>query len=172
MYAAETITRTPTLVNKIRVFQNHLMRWMFGYKLKDRIPITTLKSLTQLNDITANIKKSKVTGIWYGHLRRSSVQAKSIAENPIPGYRKRGRPSRRWLQDIKDWSRCEFPQLFMSSTNRDEWSRICNNLHWSILFSIYYDLTITVMCAVSNYYYLFWSLLLNATVLHTFSFIF
>ena len=127
LYGAETITWTPTLLNKMHVFQNHLMRWMSGYRLNDRIPISTLKSLTQLKDITANIKKRKVA--WYGHLRRSTVPAKTIMEGPIPGYRKRGRPSSRWLQDIKDWTGCDFPQLFVSSTNRDEWLRIGNHLH-------------------------------------------
>ena len=127
LYAAETITWNQPLLNKISVFQNHLMRWMSGYRLNDRIPIATLQSITQLKDITKNLKKSKVA--WYGHLRRSTIPAKMITEGLIPGFRKRGRPSRRWIQDVKDWTRCDFYRLCTASTDRDEWKRICNNLH-------------------------------------------
>ena len=112
------------------------MRWMSEYKLNDRMSISRLKSLTQLKDITATIKRSKAA--WYGHLRRSSLPAKMVTEGKIPGSRKRGRPSRRWLDDIKDWTGCDFQQLCLASTNRDEWSRICNNLHWDILFMVLY----------------------------------
>ena len=127
LYAAETITWNQALLKKISTFQNHLMRWMSGYKLNDRMPISTLKSITQLKDITTTIKCRKVA--WYGHLRRSSVPAKAITEGMIPGYRKRGRPSRRWLEDVKDWTQLNFQQICVSSTNREEWKRICNNLH-------------------------------------------
>ena len=127
LYAAETITWNQTLLKKISTFQNHLMRQMSGYKLNDRMPISTLKSLTQLKDITTTIKRSKLA--WYGHLRRSSIPAKTITEGLIPGYRKRGRPSRRWLEDITTWTGCSFHQLCVASTNRDEWTRICNNSH-------------------------------------------
>ena len=127
LYAAETITWNKPLLKKISTFQNHLMRWMSGYKLNDRMSISRLKSLTQLKDITATLKRSKAA--WYGHLRRSSIPAKTITEGMIPGRRKRGRPSRRWLEDIKDWTGCNFHQLCLASTDREEWSRICNNLH-------------------------------------------
>ena len=127
LYAAETITWNQTLLKKISTFQNHLMRWMSGYKLNDRMSISRLKSLTQLKDITATVKTCKAA--WYGHVRRSSIPAKIVTEGVIPGRRKRGRPSRRWLDDIKDWTGCDFHQLCLASTNRDEWSRICNNLH-------------------------------------------
>ena len=127
LYGAETITWTPILLNKISVFQNHLMRWMSGHKLNDRVPIATLKSMTQLRDLTSLVKKSKVA--WYGHLRRSTIPAKVITEGLIPGFRKRGRPSRRWIQDVSDWTRCDFNQLCRASIDRDGWKRICNNLH-------------------------------------------
>ena len=34
LYASETITWTQPLMDKMKVFQNHLMRWMTGYRLK------------------------------------------------------------------------------------------------------------------------------------------
>ena len=127
LYAAETITWNQTLLKKISTFHIHLMRWMSGYRLNDRIPISTLRSLTQLKDLTVTIKRSKAA--WYGHLRRSTVPAKAVMEGFIPGYRKRGRPSRRWLDDVREWTGCDFHQMFTSSTNREAWKRICNNIN-------------------------------------------
>ena len=127
LYAAETITWNPTLLKKISTFQNHLMRWMSGHKLNDRMSISSLRSLTQLRDITVTIKRSKVA--WYGHLRRSSIPAKVVMEGFIPGYRKRGRPSRRWLEDVREWTGYNLSQIFIASTSREEWKIICNNIH-------------------------------------------
>ena len=127
LYAAETITWNPTMLKKISTFQNHLMRWMSGHKLNDRMSISSLRSLTQLRDITITIKRSKVA--WYGHLRRSSIPAKVVMEGFIPGYRKRGRPSRRWLDDVREWTGYNFSQISIASTSREEWKIICNNLH-------------------------------------------
>ena len=100
LYASETVTWTNTLLTKMKVFQNHLMRWMTGFKLNDRVPISRLTSLTKLDDISTTIKRMKLK--WYGHVRRSSIPAKIVMEGLAPGFRKRGRPSRRWMQDLTE----------------------------------------------------------------------
>ena len=60
LYASETITWTNSLLTKMKVFQNHLMRWMTGFRLNDRVPITRLKSLTELGDISTTIMRLKL----------------------------------------------------------------------------------------------------------------
>ena len=124
LYACETITWTPALLKKMKTFQNHVMRWMTGYKLSDRVSIARLTSLTQLDDITSEIKRRKLA--WFGHLKRSTLPARTITEGIIPGNRKRGRPSRRWLQDIIDWTQKSVAELCITAADRVEWRRLCH----------------------------------------------
>ena len=86
LYASETITWTPALLKKLRTFQNHMMRWMTNHKLSDRVSIARLTSLTQLDDITTELKTRKLT--WFGHLKRCSLPVRTITEGIIPGTRK------------------------------------------------------------------------------------
>ena len=126
LYASETITWSKTLLTKMNVFQNHLMRWMTGFRLNDRVPIARLKSLTKLDDISSTIKRMKLS--WYGHLRRSSIPAKTITEGLAPGTRKRGRPSRRWMQDLTEWTGKDTHELASISYNREEWKQLCKQV--------------------------------------------
>ena len=126
LYASETITWSNTLLNKMKVFQNHLMRWMTGFKLNDRVPITRLKSLTKLDDISTTIKRMKLT--WYGHLRRSSLPAKVVTEGLAHGTRKRGRPSRRWMKDLIEWTGKDIQELAPITYNREEWRQLCKQV--------------------------------------------
>ena len=126
LYASETVTWTNTLLTKMKVFQNHLMRWMTGFRLNDRVPISRLSSLTKLDDISTTIKRMKLK--WYGHVRRSSIPAKIVMEGLAPEFRKRGRPSRRWMQDLTDWTRKDIRELAPMVYDRDEWRRLCNQV--------------------------------------------
>ena len=127
LYAAETISWTPVLLKKMETFQNHLMRWMTGYKLNDRVSISRLKSLTKLGSITNEIKTRKLT--WFGHLKRSSLPAKTIMEGTIPGSRKRGRPSRRWLQDLTNWTGKSLTELCRATADREKWRTLSHQSH-------------------------------------------
>ena len=126
LYASETITWSHSLLEKMKVFQNHLMRWMTGFRLNDRVPITRLKALTQLKDISTTIKRAKLT--WYGHLRRSSIPAKNITEGLTSGFRKRGRPTRRWIQDLQEWTGKTISDLAPMAYDRNEWKHLCNQV--------------------------------------------
>jgi hypothetical protein len=39
---------------------------------------------------------------YFGHIKRHELLENRIMEGNIPGRRKRGRPKRRWVQDITD----------------------------------------------------------------------
>ena len=47
------------------------------------------------------IRKLKVG--YFGHIKRHESQEKHILETKVAGRRGRGRPMRRWEQDIQDW---------------------------------------------------------------------
>ena len=48
-----------------------------------------------------NVKKLKLS--YFGHIKRHDSLEKHILEAKVAGKRGRGRPSRRWEQDIQEW---------------------------------------------------------------------
>ena len=109
MYAMETVVWKPTLIQKMVVFQNHIMRWMTNTKLNDRVSLYELERLTKLESIESAIKVRKTK--WYGHFKRSNLPVKVVFEGMIEGRRGRGRPQRRWRDDLKEWTDLSWTEL-------------------------------------------------------------
>ena len=127
LYATETVTWNSTLLNKMSVFENHIMRWMCGIKLSERVPISTLRTKTNIQkDITKIIKLRKLQ--WYGHLKRSNLPVRVITEGITSGRRKRGRPARRWLQDITDWTGDNLYNINNILQDRNSWRNLCHRI--------------------------------------------
>ena len=124
-YATETMTWTKQMMKKIKVFNNHIMRWMCGARLRDKQSIESLHLKTRVKDIIPTIKLKKLQ--WFGHLKRSSQQVKITFEGLVEGKRKQGRPSRRWRDDIVEW--CggyhSMTELNQMTKNRKAWRGHC-----------------------------------------------
>ena len=69
-YATETMTWTKQMMKKIKVFNNHIMRWMCGARLRDKQSIESLHLKSRVKDIIPTIKLKKLQ--LFGHLKRSS----------------------------------------------------------------------------------------------------
>ncbi len=119
LYAAETITWKPKLQQKVTVFQNHLMRWMCRKKLIDKMPIRELLRITKLVPVMSTIRARKLR--WYGHIRRSNLPVRTSVEGIIQGKRKRGRPQRRWRDDIAEWSARNINDRNALVRDREKW---------------------------------------------------
>ena len=48
-----------------------------------------------------HFKKQKRS--YFGHIKRHSSLEKTVLEGKVEGKRNRGRPRRRWVDDIKEW---------------------------------------------------------------------
>ena len=53
-----------------------------------------------MREISAEVKESRLR--WYGHVRRreDSYVGRRVMEMGIPGKRRKGRPARRWMDNI------------------------------------------------------------------------
>ena len=122
LYASETIAWKPRLQQKATVFQNHLMRWMCGKRLINKIRITELRRMTGMKPIMTTIKARKLQ--WYGHVKRSGLPVRTAVEGLIQGKRSRGRPRHRWRDDISDWTAMNWNDLNQATRDRDTWRTI------------------------------------------------
>ena len=125
LYATETITWNQSLLLKLQTFENHIMRWMCNIKLNDRVRIQRLRSLTKLPSIIKTVKVRKLK--YFGHLKRSRNPVKHVFEGMVEGARRRGRPQRRWREDIFDWTNLTMQQINVAVNDRQLWRTICHD---------------------------------------------
>ena len=43
----------------------------------------------------------------------------------VEGSRKRGRPKRKYIDDVKEWTKMEIDDILLEVDNRDKWRRRC-----------------------------------------------
>ncbi|XP_045450487.1 uncharacterized protein LOC123659284 [Melitaea cinxia] len=106
-YGCQTWPATYKNNEKLVSCQRHMERSMLDIKLRDRWTIAKIRSKTKVSDISKTIKKLKWN--WIGHIMRTNKEkwTKNIMEwYPRNGKRQRGRPIKRWDDDLpKGWRR-------------------------------------------------------------------
>ena len=126
MYCAETITWRKDLLRKLDVFQNNIMRICTNKRKIDRIPINTLLMMTKLTPVSTLVRRKKLT--WFGHLKRNDLPVRAVYEGMVSGKRRRGRPIRRWRNDIYEWKERTIAQLNRMVKNRNKWRSFADSI--------------------------------------------
>ena len=118
--------------------------------------VTNKEVLSRLDmKTTMLLQKAKTLKLkYFGHIKRHETLERHILEARIDGRRGRGRPTRRWEQDINDWmdmtttqagrlaeDRILFRQKVQEATSRQEisWSRripFLTSIPWFSTFHI------------------------------------
>ncbi|BFZ05017.1 hypothetical protein BsWGS_08056 [Bradybaena similaris] len=101
-YTVTTMTLTSVMEKRISAFE------MKCYRKVLRIPWTEKRTNAEIRKnlhieedwLLTNIKHRKLT--YFGHIKRHNGLERIILEGQVPGKRKRGRPRRRWTQDVLD----------------------------------------------------------------------
>lgn len=100
-YGCQTWALTKSHTRKLEVCQNAIERSMLGKKKSDRIRTTVIKEHTKLKDVITTIRNLKWK--WTGHIIRGKNKwSKTITHwYPRDKTRKRGRPPKRWIDEIR-----------------------------------------------------------------------
>ena len=101
IYGYQTRSLNKQLTNKLRTAQRAMKRKILGLKLQGKISCSEIRKRTMIIDIIEYTLKQKWR--WAGHVARmkDNSWAKRCTEwQPRRGKRSRGRPSRRWQDDI------------------------------------------------------------------------
>ncbi|GFR58979.1 eukaryotic translation initiation factor 3 subunit F [Elysia marginata] len=73
--------------------------------LKPKHKVTNEEVLERVNiqnyQLMNNIRKLKLT--YFGHVKRHNTLEKLCMEGMVEGKRGRGRPKRRWSEDVAEW---------------------------------------------------------------------
>ena len=103
-YGCQTWSLTKDIANKMEICQRKMERKMLGLKQIDRIPNSTIRERTEVDDILKAITKAKWK--WAGHVARMNDNRWTVrcTEWQVRhGKRSRGRPRRRWHDGIQHW---------------------------------------------------------------------
>jgi hypothetical protein len=104
-YASETWAMTAALIKKLAVVQRKMERIMLGITWKDHMTNEWIRNKTKIKDVIHKIRGMKWT--WAGHISRMKDARWTVAVTewrPREGERKKGRPLKRWRDDIdKFW---------------------------------------------------------------------
>ena len=68
----------------------------------DRIRNERIRGTTKVGEISKKVQESRLK--WYGHVSRREDEyvGKRVLGMEVPGKRRRGRPKRRWMDNIRN----------------------------------------------------------------------
>ena len=129
-YGCQTWSLNKQMTNKLRTAQRAMERKMLDLKLKDKIPCAEIRKRTKIIDIIEYTLKQKWK--WAGHIARlkDNWWTRRCTEwQPRRGKRSRGRPSRRWQDDITEK---EGTTWIRKATDRRRWKTLMEGyiLQW------------------------------------------
>ena len=128
-YAAETWVLSKEDENTLRIFERKIIRRIWGPVIENNT--LRIRSNSEINkilrgeDLVRYIKSLRLR--WMGHVERMENERipKRLIHNDIIGVRKRGRPRKRWLQDVEqDMRRMGIRGWKGKVQDRDEWRKI------------------------------------------------
>ena len=107
LYACESWTMTAELQKRIDAFEMRCYRRILGISYKDRVSNQNIR--TQItnhigphDDLFTTVKKRKLK--FFGNTLLHESLAKTIIQDNVKGGRKRGRPRKKWSDNIKEWT--------------------------------------------------------------------
>jgi len=83
--------------------------------------VSVRQRLQRHSSVVSSIARRKLQ--LFGHICRMDDDrlVKTVTLGMVDGDRTRGRPPRRWVDDIIDWYGCAFPDAVHLTVNRIEW---------------------------------------------------
>ena len=129
-YGCQTWSLNKQTINKLRIAQRAMERKILDLKLKDKIPCSEIRKRTKIIDIIEYILKQKWK--WAGRIAilKDNRWTKRCTEwQPRRRKRSRGRPSRRWQDDITEK---EGTTWIRKATDRRQWKTLMEGyaLQW------------------------------------------
>ena len=122
-YGSETWTINKEMEDKINAFEMWIFRKIANIKWTDKVRNDDVcRRLNIERSLLSEIKERKLR--YFGHIKRHQSIKKEILEGRVDGKRGRGRPPRRWEDDVKAWSGMSLADCTRAVEDRDVWRSV------------------------------------------------
>ena len=127
LYGCESWTMTAETTKRIQTFETKCFRRLLGISWKEHKSNDFVRSqVAQLagpqEPLLALVKRRKLS--WFGHLIRHDALPKTVLQGTLEGGRRRGRQTKSWMDNIREWTRMDSPTLIRRAEDRAEWRRL------------------------------------------------
>ena len=107
-------------IAKLRAFETTCFRRMLGISWTEhKTDEFVLAQMGTVRELVSTVRKQKLQ--YFEHVIRAQNLSTHILEGRIDGKRNRGRPRRRWLDDVKDWTGKPLAECTAMARDRDQW---------------------------------------------------
>ena len=92
--------------------------------MKDKVANKSVREKVGRHFTIMDLIKQKKLKL-FGHICRMDQRlVRTVMLGMVEGDRPRGRPPRRWSDDITDWCGCSLPEAVRLENDRQQWRRI------------------------------------------------
>ena len=124
LYACESWTLDSYLEKRIAAFEMRCLRKLLGIDPKQRISNEKVRKMVTIHigrhqELLEIVKTRKLK--WFGHTTRGSGLAKTCLQGTVRGGRGRGRPRKKWADNICDWTGLSFAKATRAAECRVGW---------------------------------------------------
>ena len=126
-YEAETWVMKAWIFQRLRATERRMLRMICGVTLKDMIESTVIASRLGVGNLEEQLRQKRLR--WFGHIaiRDEEVETKKVFELKIEGWRKRGRPVKRWIDMVEEDMK-KRGVVQQDAGDRDGWRRAVKGL--------------------------------------------
>jgi len=127
LYGCETWTLTAESERKVQAFESKAHRKLLRiayteHKTNEYVRNQIHLLVGQQEPLLATVKRRKIA--WFGHTTRHNSLSKTILQGTIEGKRGRGRPTKNWTSNIKEWTGLTMPDLLAAAPHRQRWKSL------------------------------------------------
>ena len=127
LYGCESWTLTAETMKRLESFETKSFRRLLGISWADRKTNDFVRSRVSTlagpqEPLLSTVKRRKLS--WFGHITRHNTLPKTVLQGTLEGGRRRGRQTKCWMDNIKDWTRLDSPSLIREAEDRAGWRRL------------------------------------------------
>mgnify|MGYP003513168074 FL=1 len=129
LYAAETWTLKEVDRKRLLAFEMKCYRRIMRVSWRDKVTNDSIRRyLSREHTIIETFKRRKLQ--LFGHICRMDDRRllKSIMLGTVDGSRPRGRPARRWSDDIVAWTGHSLPEIVHMASDRNTWHQMVEDV--------------------------------------------